>query len=686
VAPPAALPAPGPAGAEPAGVVGVPASGSLIERLRAGVRGLASDPDASLAGVDAAVAGFLDAWTTMDGASVEAFAAEVAGFYFIAERELDASASLGRATRLVEAAGPTDDAAALPGAVAAAGLVARLNRDDHPSSVEGLLRRRLAGLTDDGRGAQATSFVEGAVVALERAAGVRPADPGAYAEAWGRAADALARVDPAAEQRLVRRLLDTALRSGRDPASDLGLHETIERLADRMSFASPGGDASPPAAARQTLSWLDDPGVSTASVSVLLSRLALAGRIPGTPGDVALSPGAPASERRAVRDVVASRFGLGSLVRDAPELDALRAAASSLLADPVGSPASAPGDLAAASMLNLAAARRWGGADREGVEQALAWAGEAATQAAPPIDVLGANRGRLEDLTAPARSPDGEWAIRYLNQRSDNASRRELLNTLGNRGGPAGPADADVLAQAALVGPRSVREAAQEVVVLHADDLNVLHGLREHVVRVSERSDVSETIERVTGRALPPPSEPGWAELAKRAIVERILERLAEADASLARLQSITHDAYELRRELLDPLGALARGAAVGGGVSPDRDAAELARARLAEAARYVEGDWAFASLSEIERRSEARRRIASGSVQRFVAEQLALAEASAYLLAAEQPRRAAEVGEIMASLNAGLRDMRDALQQARAAEVALLRVWLLRLGLEVDG
>jgi hypothetical protein len=71
---------------------------------------------------------------------------------------------------------------------------------------------------------------------------------------------------------------------------------------------------------------------------------------------------------------------------------------------------------------------------------------------------------------------------------------------------------------------------------------------------------------------------------------------------------------------------------------------------------------------------------VATSVVQRFVGEQSTTVELMGYVLVSENESRAARVREILDGWSASRREAKHVLEQAAAAEGAMLRLWTLRL------
>ncbi|MCA9310799.1 MAG: hypothetical protein KDA21_06310, partial [Phycisphaerales bacterium] len=204
--------------------------------------------------------------------------------------------------------------------------------------------------------------------------------------------------------------------------------------------------------------------------------------------------------------------------------------------------------------------------------------------------------------------------------------------------------------------------------------------------------------------------DPDWRLAVRRTLVEALLERLA-TDARLgldAAARSIGV-AYEKRTIFfaLAPIGTpdaasssvtstdldiaptmLARAVDLTAGPASPADMAEqLYQLWYDRAQAFIEGDWAPYPLYEVRRRHNGRQRFARGPIQEFAAAQVSLAEAMAYVVAANRPSQADQIRALMDTLARERRIYDEALQaqhifsQLHVTEATILRLWLIMLG-----
>ncbi len=349
--------------------------------------------------------------------------------------------------------------------------------------------------------------------------------------------------------------------------------------------------------------------------------------------------------------------------------------------------------LARVMHLNAAGALLWVD-ERDAAERMLNFSEETiALETHPVRDV------DLERLTSHSRAPDGVWAADFLDPRNDTTDRMRALRELPERGGPRGPADADVLARAAIVGDEGTRRIGQEVILRYADELLVVNALSESIHNAAPRRDVSRMLETVTGASLPPSGDRDWEARAQAALASRLVELIATLRGGpVAELERAADRSYAARL-------TSARGEAPPGSDAPDapaaptieqplglpasvtgpsgawRDAEALVDAWLRNASRYPEGGWTRHAYDELVSRRDARARVARGDLRRFAAAQLSLVEVMAFVIGAESPSRADAVLEVLDDMAARRREAATVFQQMLAVERAIARLWLIRTG-----
>ncbi|MEM1422597.1 MAG: hypothetical protein AAGH64_01200 [Planctomycetota bacterium] len=502
--------------------------------------------------------------------------------------------------------------------------------------------------------------------------------------AWGGAASALQAQSVPGGRAALTEALERLLRGGGDPdvrESELLIAATRSRLWDASDD-------------EMLTSWWDDQSIAVSRLSLVANEL-VAGGVLGLDRSVALAADATPDARRGSARALARALG-GPTASE--QDDAFAVAWVEALRADAGSTATLDDGLAIRvariARLNASAAMWWAG-DTEGARAALASVGSFG-RAAPtdPIDI--------ESFTSATRPPDGEWAARYLSVRGNEEERLALLTTLRGGGVLHGPADADVLARAALLGSsRSVRASAQSVVRLFADEPMMLNGLLEGVHSAAPQPDVSDMLAFVSGSRLPPVDDRAWRASVRRALSERFMTMmLRAAGGGVGVAEDATRLAYRTRidpgaglsgdadepRPIDDPL---LRTLSERSRVVMTRDVAglcdELWGVWHASASRIPEGAWAPRSMSSIERRRAARGAYGTGGLQRFALAQLSLVEVMGYLIASERPDRSGEIAGVIYACERGWREAGRVLEQTVIAERAMARLWAIRMGLALD-
>lgn len=573
----------------------------------------------------------------------------------------------------------------------AVGLLSRLNRErDLPARLGRSIDAALAAALGDDRPRGDGGFEAGASAALARLP-VRllaegSSEPGEVAGSFRRWAAAVAAVqgDEAARERMIVDGLERVMVEGREPGEDRGTFAAIQTLALTLRWRE-GGPAR-----ERLLEWFRDPRVSGGDLHVLTAALAGASGVAGV-GPTMVLPAQPArDERERMREAYAAAWGAGGGGGTVDlSTDWRRAAASALERAGVqtGDEAAELSLAVELAWLHRAARLRWSG-DAAGAAAAVRRAGEV-TAAVPALGVAPRPGAVLGSVPLP-RGEEGAgapWAVSYLAAGQNIPVRLARLEELDRSGGVLGPVDAAVLVEAACFaqgGDGRVRQAAQRLVVKHAQEPLVAYRLLAVLPRAPRIESVAEMISQVTFRSLPALNDPSWGLRARRALVERLIEQLAGAGAAadVDRLADLLGQAYSEGSE--EAAGAGAAGDSTGGAdgpaAPPASAAVESAYRRLrGEAEVLTPGRGAPFPLDVIEGRRAGRRALASGPVQAWAAEQASLAELLAYVVAGETPEAGASVAEVMNEHGRRRRQARHIFEQIKETEATMLRLWLLR-------
>jgi len=673
-----------------------------------------------------------DSWHRMPPGMVDAMLLEVSDFIRIADqkggalRERALRTVCGDAEQLGAGARPNGASGVLR-AVWSAGATCRLTRDDDLSnavqselaSVMSMLKSACDAPAPPG--GDRSSFWHGAAVALI-AAGEKLTPVGVQGEqpllldawaGWVEALRALRAVDSKAAADILECTLDDILVRGDDPTLHHVSHELITRLLGVMDWTPTGSGGV------ALIAWFDDPAVSDSDLAVITSWLIGQGAIQGIRLDMTLpsgAAGASPARRIELRDQYAMLLGLSPTSDRSHETDQWRTAAQEYLrtfpSNVRRTPEERLASAAQAARLNQAAAELWA-QDTRAASSTIRGASSENIASLVRQQVSGM---KAFDAGALARAAgagaDGQWARAYLASMNNADLRVIQLNQLRNTGGPQGVTDADVLAEAAVFGsPMQVRRLAQRIVIEFAERPDVVHGLLEALPRAGRQPATSEMIEQVTGRRLPPSSDSDWTHAARKALVERIIELLQDRErAEIDALSDIIDSAYAMqlrafrdakvrseseadpriapsKPEQFQPLSADAESPEVPAANLPESSAAFAAALRaemLSQARFFAEGSWTWTSLEELERRHAGRRTLARGTVQHFASEQVGLAEVMGYVVAAERSSRADQVRAIIDQMRRDRRSASHVFEQIEVAERAMLRLWAIRLGIDV--
>lgn len=276
------------------------------------------------------------------------------------------------------------------------------------------------------------------------------------------------------------------------------------------------------------------------------------------------------------------------------------------------------------------------------------------------------------------RGPDGVWAQVYEQSRRSTDQRMILLRELrATAGSDLGPIDAAVLVGAAYRSPTpEVREFAQIIVLeLFQTGPNVAIELLDQLVDAPTRDATSDFITTVAGVLLPPVRSAQWRFEARVAMLDHVLSLFPTPWDEMDALAVAINDTYLDRLLLLRPeMANLARPR------RPEVTIEKLVTAWKREASALVVTRPMALSLPGIERRHVTRLSLARGPIERAVAGQVTLLELLAYTANAEQPVLAEEVALVLTGAAFKRRDAGHILQQAVLTELAMTRLWLMRL------
>ncbi len=572
------------------------------------------------------------------------------------------------------ASGTADDPDRVWPAAWSAGTLLRLRLErDLPAAVGRTIDRSLSGLLA-GVATEGMSFERGAVAALRRTAldlvTEEPQDEDRWHAAWAQwsaAADALGRVDPAIDAALDTYALETLVRDGPSPRTAPRVVRAITDLGGSMPWRADDGSR------RWLVNLLADLTAPVEGLATLTSAVATRSGAEGIDPSMTLSRRASDLDRRELAQKYADVWSLAASAGATRGVQEVHDAAIARLDQPApaapGDDLSAIADAAIFSRLNASAALAWRGDE----QTALDLLDALDTPVRAVLDTTGSTV--TASASDAAFDPGGSWGESYLLARASIPRRIELLESLSS-GRRLGVVDADVLVREALLGtPRKVRDEAMELVLgAYASQPVVINGLLELLPRAPRTQRTSELIADIALVNLPDPSDPAWPVTARRALVERLLELLSSAGplGTVENLVRLLADAYDEGLGGASGTGpvlslpGLAR-------LTAERHAGQIARGLPAPDPRF--------GLAGIEARRTARLGMADGVVQMFAAEQAALCETLATLVAAERPAVASRVAGVLDDLAKRRRDAGHVLEQIASTERAITRLWLLRFG-----
>jgi hypothetical protein len=596
------------------------------------------------------------------------------------QRVLNAIAGVGQTTPLLSGEKVTAD-------VFAAGALAEASAaGDIPAEMRASARQ-LATMTLSG-GAAGDSFESGASAALlhwgDRLTGseaptVAPEVSERLWRSWIAASVAIADEDHE------RRALDIAgrfLRIGPSPADDSGARRALLAILESVSWPA-DGSPSATAAADRVLAWFDDDAVSTEALAVVTEWLATSDVAAGVSFAMVLPRSAGPESRRGYRDRFARAWGQAQEAMGASLSDQwVSAAKDAVRSWPSGQSAIEAVALAVRmSRLSEAAQHRF---VRRVPEAQLAMA-----SAAHGVEFSG-GRESGAGLRADSPASDGQWALAYLSAPGNATGRLRALDRLPPPDEPLGVIDAEVLAEAALwASPAEVRTRAAWLLLERTEHASVVSGVFEALPKAPRTQAASSLIESITGHALPAPESPDWSVEARRAVVARLLAMMAGQSpmGSLDALRDALAASYRERAGTSDA----DQGAGLGVG-DIDLLGEDGAGGNAQDAAEALRRKWAFLAAQspsplptvggadEIERRRLARQRVAQSASQRFLAEQAAIVELMAVVIANERPEGMGRIQAILDDVAESFSAGRTVFLQMLRAEEAQLRLWAVRL------
>lgn len=644
---------------------------------------LRTDRARALSRFSVAVQSLAEGWVALAAEPDRLVAAHDALIEFVYRASAD-GATAAESARQVRALGAALSGAGAPEpggivrAVWATGMLARLSRErDLPAACAREIEDGLVELLGEARSGVEPSFAAGAAAALQRVPGllIAAGETGGASEerlrAWLRAVRAVWPTDARERDRVLIAAMETLLVRGAEPHEDRGVFDAIRLLTEELSWRADGE------ARRRLLRWFDDRAVSVSDLSALTSALATRSSASGVDVTMVLSAGAGATERADLRRRYAELWHL-SPSQDSGSFRALWIEAASGVLSGADTPRSPIEWLAHAAILSrLNEAAEW------------AWRGEMKEAAAivaaleQPIESALSAPGSGGTSTAPLDSGHGDWARRYLSARGNVGARTDLLNELGRVSSELGAVDAEVLAAEAFSGtPAEVRALAQQVLRAHANDASVVNAALELLPRMPRTVPNAQLVEAIANADICSPRDPDWPLQSRRALVERLLEVLSQADtlASTDRVARVLSESYRSRAH---PRPLLAEERPSAGRWPAEVSASGVFDLWREEAGRAILSPRAALTLDEVDRRRAGRARLADGQVQAFAAQQVSVCDAMGVVVMAEEPHRADSVMGILDGLAARRRSATHIFEQIAAVERAMTALWFIRMGEE---
>ncbi|MCA9290840.1 MAG: hypothetical protein KDA25_06915, partial [Phycisphaerales bacterium] len=260
-----------------------------------------------------------------------------------------------------------------------------------------------------------------------------------------------------------------------------------------------------------------------------------------------------------------------------------------------------------------------------------------------------------------------------------NAQLQHLVTLQQNAGSDLGHRDAEVFVTALLKGRAAEIRATAESILgqRFANGPVVVLELLDQFTDALPRQSVSDLIAQITGDVLPPLRATGWRFAARTALTRHALalrsDRLAEVDDTAGRV----------RESCESQLSILRRHSAVSMASRSAHEAAERLASEWREQARgRTPREPVPGPFATIERRQATIAQLAAGPIERYVAARLATLEWLAFVTADEAPGLRTRIGRLLDDATASRRETTHILDQAFEVDLAIARLWLVRIGL----
>lgn len=645
---------------------------AILDTLLDAVAGSESDPDRANASAVAATHALSEHWLELPSpVRTRAIDTIVELMYRLGGPTADARellSAVGSGSLVLRSRYGSLDGEQLTRAVWSVGMLTRLKREHDLSAQSDALIDRWLGASLAGTSPAQMSFAGGALAALQSVMGglaSQSADRSGAWRVWAASARAITESDRRLRVTLLARGAETLLVQPITPDERADMYEAITATIGAMPWS--GNDD----AQRWLVRQFDNRDVSPASLSAATRALVADTDAENLDPTMVLSATATELERRGLRDRYLLAWGLEQPGSDIAVLGALAKAAEQLDAD-LASSTSAKDALRTAigfARLSAAASSQWQGD------------AAAATHVLDQYRVADPSTSQNPAPVSVADNRDSRWAERFLIASANAEERVKLLDELRSSGGRRlSVVDAEVLVGAALrAGNRRERELARDLVELYGSSPSIVNALLEEAPRIPPTRDMANLIVAITVTPLPDRNSPEWRTAVRRGLVERLLELLAaDSDAAgVDELAALLADAY-YERGLTHRVSAESGDRLV---PQAERSLRSLRDRWSRSAERILPAAGFSLSLADVDRRRAGRASLASGMIQQFAVEELALAETMAIVIASEQPHRADAVEAILDELAQRRRDASHIFHQIAAAERAMVLLWEIRLG-----
>jgi len=444
-------------------------------------------------------------------------------------------------------------------------------------------------------------------------------------------------------------------------------------------------------ARRTILSWLNDPRVPAAHLSVITGYLVTAAQISGLDDSFILAPNAGLNQRARLREQLAAAWKPSS---NSPDMNS-SVAVDSDMADWIAHAQQAfaqplPETTEDSLKLLLQIARLNTSAYLfESMETQRARDFFRSTnlellnsQIDSEIEALRA-RFTSNNNTNPnanqALGEDGDFAIEFAaaTEANDRDGREELIRNLYDGvADDLGPVDAASLVELAVAGsPRALRELAAETIVKHfSNGPNVHRRLADTMSPDQPNKRLADLVERIALLKLPDTKSRNWYADARFALLQHILD-ITGTDAETARINAFA--------------ALIAQSYAIQGGAEskqveqitdPAVGAEDCFEMWIARGTPMLPIAPIPASLRDIERRRETRYYFRRDPIGAFAANQVGVLEAAIYVTGAERPVASGELLQILDDSNKRRSAAATSIHQLIEVERAILRVWMIRV------